>query len=168
MKGLSTPAARQLVLMLMRHGEAHQGGISDHARALTPQGVSDCQSIGQQLVDLFANTKIISSDATRTKQTSAEVCKFLTQSPISFDHDIYTASDANRLGDCIAKHAKSTDHILMVVGHNPAISQFASNLVGENIAFSTSDCLILTSEERDWDIALNSNGTWKEFKYLSP
>lgn len=155
-------------LILMRHGEAQHGGVSDHTRSLTPRGVADTQSIGKKLIETLGHTKIICSDAKRTKQTSEQILKFLTEYAIEFDHDIYLAHDGSRLGKCLVRHAKPKDESIMLIGHNPAISQFAATLMDEPVSFSTSDCLILKSAEFDWSVALQSSGTWQQVKYLSP
>lgn len=161
----ATPC-RQLILM--RHGEAHQGGVSDHARSLTPRGVADCQRIGQKLSEVIGRVRIICSDSTRTTQTCGELLKSLKDSPVTFDHDVYTASDAHRLIRCIAEQASSDDETLMVVGHNPTVSRLAEFLLGDQVAFDTSDCMILKSQDSDWSVSLQSAGTWQQIKYFSP
>ena len=155
-------------LVLMRHGEAHQGGVSDHTRSLTPRGVADCQRIGQKLQELVGGIKIVSSDATRTTQTCEELLKSLTDSSVTFDNSIYAAPDAKRLTHCIVEHAHASDKTLMIVGHNPTISQLAAYLSGDHIAFGTSECMVLKSDETDWKTALHSSGTWQHLNYFSP
>lgn len=151
----------------MRHGEAHQGGVSDHARLLTPRGVSDCQRMGQKIHEVIDRVKIISSDSTRTTQTCGELLKSLAGSPVTFDHEIYAASDVKRLTQCIVGHAISSDETLMIVGHNPTISLLAEQLLGSQIAFSPSDCVILKSQDSDWSVSLHSSGTWQQIRYFS-
>ncbi len=155
-------------LILMRHGEAGQGGVSDHNRTLTPSGMDDCQTVGRKLAETFTdNIKIICSDAVRTKQTCEQVVKFLPKYEIIYDHDIYLVHDANKFAQYIARHATEADTTILVIGHNPSISTFSSVLTGEHTSFSTANCQILKSTETDWSVALQSPETWQQSRFIA-
>jgi phosphohistidine phosphatase len=117
-------------LVILRHAEAIPSKADDHARPLTPRGRADAEAVGQKLQALLPRPwLVLASDARRTMETAALACP-------SGEADVetrglaslYDASPATLLQ---AVHDVAGQHdTVVVVGHNPGLSEFAKQLVG--------------------------------------
>ena len=161
-------AHRDLTLILMRHGEAEPHGphaSSDHARSLTARGARELKGVSLKLVHFLdragaSNISVAVSDAVRTRQTFQQV---LTANPHLHPHffsEIYTANHPNDLRLTIAKMALDETSTILLIGHNPTISMFATELTGDFESFAPGDCMILRMSADSWNIALDSTGAW--------
>lgn len=148
-------------LILMRHGEARQEGLSDKARALSPHGVSQAQGVGRKLQEtLSACDRAVISDAIRTRQTAEHVLSGFSAKATCYEPLLYSANDAREFIEALSRNIVSDDHVVLVIGHNPIISSMAGLLTGAYYGFSPSDYLVLTIEADDWQTALKSSRCW--------
>ena len=116
-------------LILMRHGDAERqsAGLGDFERALTPEGRAESRSIGQALATagLAPDLALISS-ARRTAETWKAVAEAFPKTAVLEDRSLYGAS-AVRLA-AAAQDAAPRANVLIIVGHNPGIHQYAIHL----------------------------------------
>ncbi len=127
-------------IILIRHAVAHdhaeQGG--DFARSLKDKGVTDAQKIGAFLqANDYLPDYILSSPAERTKQTATEIHAVLLKDKndhpeiipeIIYDKNLYLCGAEAYIE--AARHVPGDIHSLMLVGHNPDISEFLIFLTG--------------------------------------
>jgi phosphohistidine phosphatase len=148
-------------LILMRHGEARQEGLSDKARVLSSHGVNQALLVGRKLQETLSGCdRAVISDATRTRQTAEHVLASCIAKETNYEALLYTANDAEEFTDALARNIKREDQVVLVIGHNPIISDMAGLLTGATYGFSTSEYAILNIEADDWLTALRSSGCW--------
>ncbi len=123
---MSPPAK---TLLLMRHAKsswAHDE-LADIERPLNKRGQRDAPLMGKKLIHLVGMPdRILCSPARRTRETLQAM--HLTTSDIHYESKIYEAFGSTLL-DLIA-HQPDTINTLLLIGHNPSISQLASRLAG--------------------------------------
>jgi phosphohistidine phosphatase len=148
-----------LHLTLVRHAktEAAHSGQEDWDRALEPRGQRDAPEMGRRLKDRGTKPdKVLTSPAVRAVTTTTIMTRALgvAASKVIQDERLYLASPKvllnviHELGDS-AKH-------LMIVGHNPGLTEFADALSSERSIDNMPTCAVYTLE---FDIK-----TWKELK----
>lgn len=113
----------QMELILWRHAEA-EDGIDDLARALTPKGRRQAQQMAQWLKEqLPEDARIVVSPAVRTRETADALAM-----PYTIDPQIAPDCSAEQM---LAASGWPDGHgLVILVGHNPAISVLASRLAG--------------------------------------
>jgi phosphohistidine phosphatase len=148
-----------LQLTLVRHAktETAHSGQEDWDRALEPRGQRDAPEMGRRLKDRGRKPdKILTSPAVRAVTTTTIMTRALgvAASKVIQDERLYLASPKvllsviHDLGDT-AKH-------LMVVGHNPGLTEFADALSSERSIDNMPTCAVYTL---DFEIK-----SWKELK----
>ncbi|PSR56166.1 histidine phosphatase family protein [Adhaeribacter arboris] len=123
-------------LYLLRHAKSSWNfeELSDHDRPLNNRGRHDAPLIGRELLSRDIELDlIISSSAVRALTTASLVAKELDYetSRMVIDENIYGASK-EELYRIIQKTSDAVDS-LMLVGHNPDISDLANMLSPEHI-----------------------------------
>ena len=121
-------------LHLIRHAKSSWDidGQKDIDRALNKRGRKACEIMAQRIVDAGCNFQnIFCSPAVRAQETIERLAKALAPREINWDvdHELYTF-DA---GDLL-KWLKSIDNTLdelLLVGHNPAITELTNFLGGD-------------------------------------
>jgi phosphohistidine phosphatase len=118
-------------LTLMRHANAQWNDpqISDFDRPLNRRGISEAEAMGRRLLELhLVPTSLLSSNARRAEQTAEIVGRELgvTARNIRTDEALYLAP-ADEILRIIRSTGPRIPH-LMIVGHNPGISEVANLL----------------------------------------
>jgi phosphohistidine phosphatase len=161
-----------LLLTLLRHAKTEPGrsGQEDWDRELEPRGRKDPPEIARRLREKeLIPTSIVSSPAVRAVATAKLVARELSIPVRSIVHDerLYLASPKVML-DVIRERGKAAPH-LMIVGHNPGITEFADQLSAERSLDNMPTCAAYTLEfeitawkELDWGTGMNA-----EFDYPS-
>jgi len=110
-------------LILWRHAEA-EDGADDMARVLTPKGRRQAARMAQWLTaQLDGPVQVIASPALRTRATADAL-----DMPYAIDWRIAPDASADQL---LAASGWPDGHgIVILVGHNPAISVLAARLTG--------------------------------------
>ncbi|WP_332878219.1 SixA phosphatase family protein [Massilia sp. S19_KUP03_FR1] len=110
-------------LILWRHAEAEDGD-DDMARALTPKGWRQAEQMAQWLkAQLPGAVRIVASPAVRTRETADALAL-----PYEIDRRIAPDADADQL---LAASGWPDSHgLVILIGHNPAMSVLASRLAG--------------------------------------
>ena len=118
-------------LYFLRHGEAEDYQPDDHARALTTKGKARIQTAAQVLHKLKIDlTKIYTSPRIRALQTAQIIGHELGLDP-HITEDMNYGFNHMALAKIIAPHGEN-DH-LMLVGHEPTLSQTIAHLTGAHI-----------------------------------
>jgi phosphohistidine phosphatase len=117
-------------LILMRHGEAERPapGLEDFDRALDEDGRAESRRLGRALVkaDLVPDLALVSASR-RTLETWRAVAEALPPGiEVESDRRLYAAS-ASQIAQAVAEAAPRAK-VIMVVGHNPGIHQYAIHL----------------------------------------
>jgi len=132
-------------LVLWRHAEA-EDGIDDMARALTPKGWHQAGQMAQWLKgQLPGDVRIVASPAVRTRETADAL-----DLPYEIDRRIAPDAGADQL---LAASGWPDGHgLVILVGHNPAISVLASRLAGAQ------DASVVLRRAAAWWFACNTDG----------
>lgn len=118
-------------LYLLRHGVAVAYGtpdIADDDRPLTPKGEQRVRSVGRALKRLKVKVdRIATSPLPRAYRTAEIVADALNRPDlVEVVDDLRSQRDAASIQDWVATRAEER---LMVVGHNPSLSQLIGRLV---------------------------------------
>ncbi len=136
-------------LILWRHAEA-EDGIDDMARALTPKGWHQAEQMAQWLKgQLPGDVRIVASPAVRTRETADAL-----DLPYEIDHQIAPDASADQL---LAASGWPDGHgLVILVGHNPAISVLAARLAGAD------DSSVSMRRAAAWWYTCNTDGTQRQ------
>jgi len=124
-----------MILYFLRHasaGERVSNPKKDEKRALDAAGMEQCGYVGRALTALDVHVEvIISSPLKRAAQTASLVGNEMGYEGKIYFHDGLRPgagfADFRRLLGAYAKHEN-----IMVVGHNPNLSEFAGRCISEN------------------------------------
>jgi phosphohistidine phosphatase len=145
-------------LVLLRHGKAAPtGAVGDRDRPLLAEGRRQVASVGARLQALgWWPEKALVSSALRARQTHEALVPLI---PGEVDDEIYT-------GGALAIRRRllaAGDGFVIVIGHNPALSELASRLTGVRVALEPAAAGLLHHpgaalgpallDERHWDLA---------------
>jgi len=112
-------------LVLMRHAKsAYPDGLADHERPLAPRGEREATLAGDWLRENLPTIGgVLCSSAVRTRQTLART---MIDAPTSYLDTLYGATPGTMLAQI--NGADDTVPALLVVGHEPTVSQLALGL----------------------------------------
>jgi phosphohistidine phosphatase SixA len=116
-------------LILLRHAKAEPQKTdgSDFERALTEQGTEDAGRIGTLLAEAGARpSRIVTSPAARALATAERALAAFGEVAVVQDPEIFEGTPGD-LMEVLARHRDTTQ--LMLVGHNPGISELAGLLL---------------------------------------
>tara|TARA_B100000683_G_C12491732_1_gene554769 strand:- start:15 stop:506 length:492 start_codon:yes stop_codon:yes gene_type:complete len=146
-------------ITLLRHGNSlfQDSSTNDWSRPLSPEGEKECHDVAKFIKDCHPlPSKIISSNARRTIET----VKILLEKNkwdseiLNVDKELYLAS-ANLLTEKIQSQSESIND-LIIVGHNPGLSELSSSLLKQSIYLPTSGCVSLNINLDLWDLQAES------------
>lgn len=151
----------EYTLVLLRHAKAEPDqGLGDHARPLALRGRRQATAVGRDLsLAGLEPTTVLCSDAVRTRQTWDLASSSLPTSAeaVSVLSELYESSVAEVLASLNGVDENS--RVLLIVGHEPAISMTAAYLAAESshdgslaqvrVGVPTASACILTSD-RPW------------------
>src|SRR5690349_7909522 len=149
-------------LTLVRHANASwkDWAASDFERPLTRRGISETVVLGKLLLrDELVPELLISSSAARARQTAELLAKELAMPAhmIRFEESLYLAGVQDLMR--IAKSPGPKLSHLMIVGHNPCLSQLARVLAprADIAELDTATACSMTFEVADWG-AIDAGG----------
>lgn len=148
-------------LTLVRHAQAdaQMPDQSDWERPLTRKGLSDAAEMAKRLKSQRLKPDLIlCSPSLRTRQTAQAFakCFALSDDKIKFEDDLYLA-DTKHLLECV-HHADDVHH-LMIIAHNPGITEFAQWVAEDHEVDGMTTCAVFTLEfdiKRWGDLAAGS------------
>ncbi|MGX5695651.1 SixA phosphatase family protein [Agromyces soli] len=132
-------------LLLARHAKSDWGlpGLADHDRPLNDRGFRDAPAMAHRLVDEGVQLDlVVTSTATRARTTAAEYAAAfgvdLVEEPL-----LYAASSGAILAIAAAQPGEAER--VMLVGHNPGMSDAVAELTSEFVDLPTcavAECLV--------------------------
>ena len=142
-------------LTLMRHANAQwkDPQLSDFDRPLNRRGIAEAEAMGRRLLELkLLPTAVLTSTARRARQTAEIVVRELglTARRVRTQESLYLAP-AQEILKIIRSTGPRIPH-LMIVGHNPGITEI-SNLLAADAGIgnlSTAAVCSLTFDVRSW------------------
>ncbi len=157
-------------LTLVRHGQAEwkAASVADFDRPLTRRGLAEAADMARRLrvQDFAAPDLVLTSPAVRAAQTAEVFARELAlASRLVKRVDALYLAPPDELQDAIRSTGARVGHLL-VVGHNPGVSEFAQQVAPgaaiESFATGASCTLIFNTE------AWQTLGTASEAKYDAP
>jgi phosphohistidine phosphatase len=143
-------------LTLLRHAKSSWGdsALSDRERPLNERGERDAPVMGRRIVEAgIRPSMIISSPAVRAWTTARIVAQEIGY-PVEFlqrENELYLAS-LNTLLDVVCAQDNEFNH-LMVVGHNPGLTDFANYLSpGLTNNLPTAGVVSVSLQVEDWKL----------------
>ena len=143
-------------LILTRHAKSSWDDptMADHDRPLNDRGKAASADLGEWLASRgYLPDEVLCSDALRTRQTWDGAAPALPGSPVlTLKPALYHAGPDVMLA--VLRHAKADT--VMMIGHNPGISEFAERIVAkaplnpEFRHYPTGATLVVTLEIDDW------------------
>ncbi len=123
-------------LYLIRHAKSSRdcAGLDDFERPLNERGRRDLESLGKRLAELkVAPDVVISSPATRAAVTARSIADAIRYpaTGIRYREAAYMAGMDGLLQ--VAAELDDTVNTVIIVGHNPALTEFATYLGGHDI-----------------------------------
>lgn len=118
---------RMRTLVLMRHAKSgYPDGVADYDRPLAPRGEREAALAGDWLRgNVPAIDAVLCSSAVRTRQTLART---MIDAPVSYLDALYGAVPGTMIGRINGADEKLAT--LLVIGHEPTVSQVALGLAG--------------------------------------
>jgi phosphohistidine phosphatase len=142
-------------LTLMRHADAQwkDPEVADFARPLNRRGHSEAESMGRRLIELtLIPDLIVTSSARRAAQTAEIITQELSLPPrsIRYEEALYLGG-AQDILKLVRTMGPRVSH-LMIIGHNPGISEAAHLLVPgrETGGLSTAALCSITFDIEQW------------------
>lgn len=140
-------------LYLMRHAKSSwdHPEMADIKRPLLQEGIDSTKKVVDYFRQNHINIKhIASSPAVRTIETAKLITHGLRLSHDSIDvfDDLYRA-DTSAFENCIFSLPDDWDHVLMI-GHNPGISNFAHGFMAEKEEIPTAGVLSVSFNIEKW------------------
>ncbi len=150
-------------LIIMRHAKTEEGGAGkkDFDRELIFKGLKDASEMALWIRKKYALIDEIFSSAAKRTQHTASIVKEICGGNLILLDELYQA-DADEILDQI-QQGKKNSRLILVVGHNPAVSELASNLSHSSIDLKPSDVVVFELDNKAWQTALKV----KSFKHHS-
>lgn len=123
-----------MIVYFLRHasaGQSRKNPATDEKRPLDQDGINQCRDIGRALaaIDLQVDV-VISSPLRRATQTASLVANEIGhEGKLQLSPALRPDASYESFRELIEAHAKRD--AVMVVGHNPTLSQFASLMISD-------------------------------------
>jgi phosphohistidine phosphatase SixA len=156
-------------LIVLRHAKSawDTDAATDHERPLNKRGRRDAPKVAAAIAKLgWVPEKVVSSDATRTKETWKRMKKKLDKKKldVDFTRELYQGG-FDELGSVLETMGDKTKTV-MVIGHNPGWEEAVSKLVDKEISMTTCNAAMLSCDAKSWKDALKKK--WKLEHLLRP
>ena len=121
-----------MIVYFLRHASAGQHKADpqkDEKRPLDKDGIEQCSQIGRALAALDVHVDaLISSPLKRATQTASLVGNEVAfEGKLAIEPALRPEANFNQFRDMLGRYAKA--EAIMVVGHNPSLSEFLSLLI---------------------------------------
>ena len=164
------PARTLLRLTLVRHAktEPARSDQEDWDRMLEPRGQRDAPEMARRLKQYDPKPdRVLSSPAVRAIATATIMVRELgvPAQKVQQDERLYLASPKDMLA--VIRELGGRSRHLMVVGHNPGITEFADRISGERSVDNLPTCAVYTLqfEIKDWSELEWESGLDAELDY---
>ena len=125
-------AVTMKTILLLRHAKSSwkEAGLTDHARPLNKRGLRDAPRMGALIEEQKLRPDLILSSsavrAIRTAEAVAEICGL--EVPLVKHEELYLATSASYIET--TRYLDESFHRILLVGHNPGISDLLRQLTG--------------------------------------
>jgi phosphohistidine phosphatase len=168
-------------IIIVRHGKAEwqKDSLGDFDRRLTGKGKKALESVGKYLkLKGYRVNEIISSPALHTQESSLSIAKPLDfNGRIYFMEELYLANSDNILN--ILGHINNRVDTLMLVGHNPAVTELAGRLLASSgkggvLKIPKGGAVVIDIDMDSWSQISDSKAALelfvdpKQFRYYDP
>lgn len=152
-------------LYIVRHAKANFGdpNYEDHENPLNEKGLKDAPEVGKKLAAEGVKVDAVLSSTAKRAITTAE----LIAGELGYDGVRTIESLFNAPADVIMEvlQEEGTGASLMLVAHNPGISEFANRLLGETgISMGAGDVVVAQLDIDSWEDCVW--GVGKLLKYV--
>ena len=148
-------------LILIRHGEAQVYAASDHERTLTFGGIRSLDRTKELLkttIKMSQNLSMLNiwvSDASRTLETWEILKQGIDINnenlSIQYRSELYLATPDFLHSSIIEADMRSNKPFtLMIIGHNPGLSQLVSELTSRPCSLTTGELVVLMPDGTQW------------------
>jgi len=142
-------------LFLVRHAKSSRDdpGLSDKERPLNDRGTRDAPKMGARLAKHDVKPDlIVSSPAVRARTTAELIAKKLDYKvkDIVLDERLYAAAPGDVLD--VIRELDDKPKCVMVVGHNPELSQLAARLSGKDTDMPTCAVAEFAYDIKSWSL----------------
>jgi phosphohistidine phosphatase len=130
---VNAPGAGQVILVRHAHAEWPDYDGRDFDRPLTTRGEADAHAAGRAIHAAgISPALVLASPARRTRQTAQILGEELGLAPdaLRFVDSLYNAAGAT-LATVLRRHAANAGGIVMLVAHNPGVSDAARKLASD-------------------------------------
>lgn len=173
------PNTRRLILLRHAKSSWKDNSLKDHDRPLSKRGCLAAASIASKLHKLgWLPELILSSDATRTRQTlqiMQEHVKDFLEAEVHFMASFYSVpamdgQTAQHLQQAVCQYSRDDILTVMCMGHNRGWEEAASVFSGVPVELKTSNAALLEASGQSWEEAFNSAGFggWKLVGIIIP
>ena len=163
-------------LLLFRHAQAvHSAKYSDRERPLSPEGRLHAERVGAALADRGETVDLVLvSDSLRTRETLDLALAAYGKTPFSRETRVDKALYHAERRDLMTTLRALPDSVgtVMIVGHNPAIAEFAAQFAGAGdreslgrlaLGFPPGGLAIFDCENAEWRQTRWGDGDLKQF-----
>lgn len=156
-------------ILFARHAKSNwnEAGTSDFDRPLNAKGETDATAMASYLQQCgYLIHQIISSDAARALATAKEYKQHLTPDvDIIREHSLYNASHLDIIN--VIRNLSSKASTVMIVGHNPGMSEIVNYYVDEKGIDDMPSCsvAIVQFEVSNWSEIKMESGDLLAFEY---
>ncbi len=131
-----------MIVYFLRHASAGQAKANpekDEKRPLDKDGIEQCGQIGRALAALDVHVDaVISSPLKRATQTASLVGNEIAfEGRLTIDDALRPEAEFAQFRELLSRHSKA--EAIMVVGHNPSLSEFLSLLISGRSSESAVD-----------------------------
>ena len=156
---MTRASATNKKILLCRHADAqwptqHQ---TDFDRKLSKAGLLQADQMQKWLLHYVTEApQVICSASVRTLETATIITSVYSDVSIEKYEELYNGASEDLLR--IITNCPETHHFLMLVAHNPGISNLASFLSGENFSFNTGQLVLLDLAAEKWEEVSSGTG----------
>ena len=125
-----------MIVYFLRHasaGQSKSNPVKDEKRGLDEDGIEQCGYVGRALAALDVHVDVlISSPLKRATQTASLVGNEMGhEGKLVIDRALLPEASFQSFRELLARHSKQ--EAIMVVGHNPSMSEFLGKLIGDGV-----------------------------------
>ncbi len=151
-------------LLLMRHAKSSwdDSSLDDHERPLNARGRRNAPVMGDRLAESrYAPDRILCSTAKRARETAELVIEALAHTrPLDVREGIYHATPRELIA---AISEAGAGERLLVIGHNPGLSELVELLANDNRQMPTAAIAIIELPMEEWSEIGNARGRLLDF-----
>jgi phosphohistidine phosphatase len=137
-------------LYLLRHADAELLAQQDKDRQLSEAGHTEAEAVAKVFAEkAIVLDAILCSSAIRTRQTCAHFLQLLNGKPApQYLEELYNTDLETYLE--VLKGLDGSYNAVLLIGHNPVITELASYLTGQPCHFSTGVLKYLELDVKSW------------------